>query len=129
MNRFPLLIDSNIAIHLLKGTEAIVEFLDQRQTYISFISEVELLGWSKLADEEIVTIHDLISGCNYLDYSFQIKNEAIQLIRKHNLKLPDAFIAATAFYYQLPLFTSDKVFTRVTSISKIDFDPVTGLIS
>ncbi len=129
MNRLPLLIDSNIAIHLLKGTEAIVEFLDQRQTYLTFISEVELLGWSKLTEVETAAIQDLVASCNYLDYSFQIKNEAIQLIRKHNLKLPDAFIAATASYYQLPLFTSDKIFARVIEISTINFDPACGLIS
>jgi predicted nucleic acid-binding protein len=129
MSSFPVLIDSNIAIQLLKGSEAVVEFLDARQTYISFISEVELLGWSKLSEVEILAIQEFFADCNYLDYSFQIKNEAIQLIRKHNLKLPDAFIAATALYYHLPLFTSDKIFNRVSEISKIGFDPSTGFIS
>src|SRR4051812_23817273 len=106
MSKLPLLIDTNIAIHLLKGTSEIVEFLDEREVYISFITEVELLSWAKLDNQETGVVEEFIKNCNYLDYTFQIKNTAIDIIKIFRLKIPDAFIAATASYYHFPLFTS-----------------------
>lgn len=39
-----LLIDTNIALYLLNGDNTIAELLDGKDVYLSFISELELLG-------------------------------------------------------------------------------------
>ena len=42
-----------------------------------------------------------------------IMERAILLRRKHRLKIPDAIVAATALFHNIPLLTADRVFERV----------------
>jgi predicted nucleic acid-binding protein len=40
---------------------------------------------------------------------------------KYRLKLPDAIIAATCYYLDLPLVSADKIFSKVEEITLIRF--------
>jgi hypothetical protein len=50
-----------------------------------------------------------------------IKKMVVDLRMKYRLKLPDAIIAATACYHQLPLVSADKAFSKVTELELIRF--------
>jgi predicted nucleic acid-binding protein len=43
-----LFLDTNIVLYLLNGDRTIAEIIDGKQLYISFITELELLGYKGL---------------------------------------------------------------------------------
>lgn len=43
----------------------------------------------------------------------------VALKRKYTIKLPDAIIAATAQFLQVPILTADKVFAQITEVDSI----------
>ena len=46
--------------------------------------------------------------------SSKIKEYTIKLRKKHQLKLPDAIIAASSLYINVPLVTADKDFKKIS---------------
>jgi hypothetical protein len=58
MNGNSLLVDTNIALYLLDGDQTLAEILDGRDVYLSFITELELLGYQELKETEIPRIQD-----------------------------------------------------------------------
>ena len=47
-----LFIDTNIILYLLNGDQTLVNLLDKKTWYLSFITELELLGFKQLDDAE-----------------------------------------------------------------------------
>lgn len=117
-----LLIDTNIALYLLNGDTTIAELLDGRDVYISFITELELLGFQDITKEERSIIEDFLSNCIIIDLNQSIKEITIDLKQSYKLKLPDAIIAATSQYMNLPLISADKVFERVSDLQFIKYE-------
>lgn len=116
MNGNDYLADTNIMILLGNGSEPITEFLQGKNIYISFISEMELLSKPNITSEQIKTVRDMIDSCILIEMNNKIKSEAIKFRRKHRLKLPDAIVAATAKYLRVPLITMDKDFKKASEI-------------
>ena len=56
-------LDTNILLYLLSGDETIAELLNGKQFYISFITQLELLGYTKLDKKQANIINDLLSHC------------------------------------------------------------------
>jgi predicted nucleic acid-binding protein len=52
----------------------------------------------------------------------EIKLETIKIKQKHKIKLPDAIIAATAIYFNMPLVSADKDFSKVSNLQCILFE-------
>ena len=49
-----ILIDTNIFIYLTKGDENVIEFIQNKNIFVSFITELELLSFKNInSDEEI----------------------------------------------------------------------------
>lgn len=110
------LVDTNVLIHLGNGDEAITEFLQNKNVFLSFISEMELLSKPGLNTENLRILQSMINGCILVEFNHEIKSEAIKLRRHNKLKLPDAIVAATAKYLHLPLLTADKDFKKISEI-------------
>lgn len=102
-----IVIDTNIALYLFNGDETIAELLDGRNVYLSFISELELLGYRGVTDEARRHISGFIKDSIIIGINEHIKKITIDLRIKYNLKIPDAIIAASALYLNLPLFSAD----------------------
>ena len=117
-----LLIDTNIALYLLNGDTTIAELLDGRDVYISFITELELLGFHDITKEERSIIEDFLSNCIIIDLNQSIKEITIDLKQSYKLKLPDAIIAATSQYMNLPLISADKGFERISDLQFIKYE-------
>ncbi|MFN4256523.1 MAG: hypothetical protein ACK4Q5_16090 [Saprospiraceae bacterium] len=47
-----LLLDMNIALYLLGGDEVLATLLDQREVFVSVISEMEMLGYPGISLSE-----------------------------------------------------------------------------
>ncbi|TVR84600.1 MAG: type II toxin-antitoxin system VapC family toxin [Chitinophagaceae bacterium] len=110
--------DTNFLIYIHEGNEVVASFLDFNFG-ISFISEVELLGFKGLVKEDEVKLKSLIKDCFILDWNTKIKEKTIELKRKYNIKLPDAIIASTCLVYDIALVTADKDFSKIKGLDLI----------
>ncbi len=117
-----LLIDTNIALYLLNGDETIAELLKGLDVYISFISELELLGFQDLREEELPLIEEFLSNCIIVDLNQSIKRITVELKRNYKMKLPDAIIAATSKYMNIPLISADKGFEKISELQFIKYE-------
>ena|ERR1700748_1624740 len=118
MNGFSFVADTNFLISVHEGKSIVESFLDNAPV-ISVISEIELLGWPKLNENEIIELRSLIDDCILIDLNSDIKRLAITIRQQIKIKTPDAIIAATARYLNLPLITSDKGFKNVPDLELI----------
>jgi predicted nucleic acid-binding protein len=118
-----ILADSNVVIYTLQGLQHVRQLLDKRSVFISFITEVELLSFHKNTIQDIQHIGEFIKYSHILEYSIQIKNIAIDIRKKYRLNLPDAFIAASAIEYNLPLISADPVFAKISELTFSKIEP------
>jgi len=117
-----LLIDTNIALYLLNGDTTIADLLNGRDIHISFITELELLGFQGIRKEDISFINGLLDSCIIIDLNQAIKRATINLKQNYKIKLPDAIIAATSIYMNLPLISADKNFDRIDDLQFIRYE-------
>lgn len=121
MNGNSVLLDSNAIIAALDGNPIVTELIHQRILFISFITELEVQSYQKLSSEELKTVTNFLGECIIVDSNAEIKKRAVELRIKYKLKLPDAIIAATASYLDLPLISADKAFSKLEEIQSIRF--------
>jgi predicted nucleic acid-binding protein len=119
MNGIRMLCDTNPLVYLLDGNNDIATFLDGKQVYISVISELELFGKQRLSASDIMLIETLVSNCFVVDINREIKQIYKNLKQVHSIKLPDALIAATAIYLDMPLLTFDKGFKNIPELQLV----------
>lgn len=119
MNGNNLVVDTNVFLYLLKGDEKAYDLLNKRVLYVSFVTELELLGDAKLAAEDEMLVRQMLNQCVILDVNQQIREEAIRLRKQHRLKIPDLLIAATSIYLDIPLVTADKAFLKLDTLNLI----------
>lgn len=117
-----LLIDTNIALYLLNGDKSISEILDNRNIYVSFITELELLGYPYIENEDISIIGEFLKNCIIVDLNQMIKKITISIKQQYKIKLPDAIIAATSYYLNIPLLSADKVFDKINELQYIKYE-------
>ncbi|MCB9201990.1 MAG: type II toxin-antitoxin system VapC family toxin [Flavobacteriales bacterium] len=116
-----IVLDTNIILYLLNGDEYLADFLNQKELYISIISEIELLGYNQITKQEKLKIKEFISYCTILNISEKIKNECITLKEQTNIKTPDALVASTAIFLNLPLISADKIFNKIENINFLHY--------
>jgi hypothetical protein len=119
MNGNNILADTNILIYFLAGNTQIKSIFMDNEITVSFISELELLSFPGIKKQDEQIIQQMLNGCRVVAMSEEIKLRTIQLKRKYKLRLPDANVAATAWYLDIPLLTADKDFAPVSQINVI----------
>jgi predicted nucleic acid-binding protein len=116
MNGVSIVSDTNPLIYLLNGSKKAASYLDGKQVWISAISELELYGKKGLTDTEKREIDFLTDNCIIAELNNGIKERTKKILQILSIKLPDAIIAATALYLDLPLLTFDSDFARVPGL-------------
>ena len=116
MNGVRIICDTNPLIYLLDGNKDIARLLDGKQIYLSVITELELFGKPNLSVHDNEIIEALLDGCFVVDINREIKHLYREIKQKHIIKLPDAIVAATAVYLDMPLLTFDKGFKNVSHL-------------
>lgn len=81
--------------------------------FISFITELELLGYQGISEEEYRKIEEFLRNVTIID----INAITTKFKRTYTLKLPDAIIVATAHYMSLPLMTADKDLNKLEEVN------------
>ena len=111
-----IVLDTTIVLYLLNGDDELASILNQMQLYVSVITEIELLGYLEISDEDKVKIKYFLSECIIVPLNEEIKNLCITIKQTSKVKAPDAIVAATSIYNQIPLITSDKGFEKIQDL-------------
>jgi predicted nucleic acid-binding protein len=97
------------------------ELFDEESTFISEISRVEVLGYHKLKSDEESYFKSIFRFVPIIFPSPEIYDAAIEIRKKHNLKLGDSIIAATALVHGLTIYSRNlKDFEKVSTIKCIN---------
>lgn len=114
MNGNKIFLDTNIILYLLEGNHELANLLNGMELYISVISEIELLGYQKITAEEMLKLKLFLAECQIIPLHNEIKDSCIELKQKHKIKTPDAIVASTANFLNMPLLTADKGFENLS---------------
>lgn len=117
-----LFLDTNVILYLLNGDQTLATLLNGKQLYISIITELELLAYKGITDEEELIISQFVAQCKTITINSAVKQETIRLRKTYNTKLPDSIIIATALYLDLPLITADIAFKKVDELTLILYE-------
>jgi predicted nucleic acid-binding protein len=105
-----ILIDTNIAIGYI-GNSLSVQSMDRldkvfnHEYHISVVNKIELLGYPDLDSNEEDKFKLLINNAIIHPIDNKTIDKAIAIRKKHKIKLPDAFIAATCLVNGLSILT------------------------
>jgi len=116
-----ILLDTNIVLYFLNGEETLIPLLEENNIFLSFITQLELLGSRNISDEDKVKINQFIAECTIIDITQGIKEYTISLRQNYSLKIPDCIIMATSLWLNMPLVTADKDFKKIVSADLIFF--------
>ena len=119
--------DTNTVIYFLQQQFPInaEHFVDQiaseYKVIICSITEIELYCWKAASDDDLKILHSFIEDATIIELEKEIKIKAANIRKQHNLKLPDAIIAATAIVYQLTLVTRNiKDFADIADLNIVN---------
>ena len=116
-----ILLDTNIVLYLLNGEDTLIPLLEDKNLFLSFITQLELLGNRNLIPKDILKIEQFIDECTVIDITPGIKEYVITLRQKYNIKLPDSIIMATSLWLNMPLITADHDFKKIDIADLIYF--------
>jgi predicted nucleic acid-binding protein len=118
------LLDTNIVLYILNGDEDLVTFLNNQQLHISVITEMELLSFPNISNQESEDISDFIKDLEIIPLNEHVKNIAISTRKIHKLKLPDSIVAASAIANNIQMITADRQFNKINDLQLIFYDNV-----
>ncbi len=108
-------LDTNVALYLLGGRLQVP--LPTGEFYFSVISEMEMLSYPSLTEDEAQRVRQFLTQVMLVGLSSEIKDAAIALRKQYRLKLPDAIICATALSVDATLLSNDAQLGRVANIN------------
>jgi len=114
-----IVVDTSLIINLFNGNKDIKPLINNRNLFLSIISEIELLSFHSLTDTDKALLKEFLSECYIVDIEPQIKELTIEIRSQNKIKLPDAVIAATAIYFDMPLLTMDKGFNKISNLDAV----------
>ena len=119
MNGNKWFLDTNIILYLLAGDTTLADLLDGSRLYVSVITEMELLSYRELSENDRKIIRSFLSECKIIYINHEIKEETVRIRTKFGIKLPDSIIAASAIYLDLPLLTADRDFSKIEQLDLV----------
>lgn len=119
MNGNNIVADTSLLINFFNGIDIAKRVIEDRGMWFSCITEIELLSYHALTDDEEALIKSFLTQCNMADLITPIRETAIDMRKNLNLKVPDAIIAATAVYLDLPLVTMDSDFKNIEGLDTV----------
>jgi len=109
-------LDTNIILYLLAGDETVSSFLQDKEAFISVVTELELIGYPDISAKELSRIKDFLNDCTIINISEEIKASYTEIRKRYRLKLGDAVAAATALSLDIPFITADHHFKKIEQL-------------
>ena len=101
-----MLLDSNIIIYAAQAeNEFLREFIMNNSPFVSAISQLEVLGYHQLTDEDKNYFAEFFDASQVLPICQIVIDQAVKLKQKRKMSLGDAIIAGTAKVYDLMVVT------------------------
>lgn len=114
------LLDTNPIIDAIKAGIRLLE----EEYLVSFVTELELLSYSKLSKKEEQSINALLSNFLIVNVNEEIKKKTIELRKRYRLKLPDSIIVATAIIENAVLVTADRQLKKIKELEITELDKI-----
>jgi predicted nucleic acid-binding protein len=108
------LLDTNAVLYLLGDRLAFP--LEPGRYYTSVISEMKLLSYPSLTAEEENRLRSFLQSITVVELTQEVKKAAVELRRRHTVKLPDAIVAASAVVLGAELLTNDRQLLQITGV-------------
>lgn len=118
-----ILVDTNIIIYHLNGDSTLETLLDEKEIFISFISEIELRNLKTITAQSGGIMETFLSYVTTIHSNDRICRYAAEIRRDKIVKTPDAIIAATSRFLAIPLVTADKSLMNVQGLNVIEYQP------
>lgn len=118
-----IVLDTNIILYLLAGDKTLSDFLQDKEGYLSVVTELELIGFPDISSKELKQVKSFLDDCTIVDITEEIKSIYATLRKQYRLKLGDAMAAATAIYLDLPFMSADRSFTKITELQLTSYTP------
>lgn len=115
MSGIKFLADTNVIIKHLEGEMQVERVLDGALIFISAITYAELLSGS-LTTAEAAVLNEYLSEVHIIHTNQAICQTAAVIRNSCRVKLPDALIAATSLFLDIPLLTFDSDFERINDL-------------
>ncbi len=113
-----MLLDSNLVIYASKsGYDDLREWMSHQPICVSALSQLEVLGYHRLTQEDRRFFVDFFSALPVLPITSEVIDQAIALRQQRKMSLGDATIAATALVNNLPIATQCLRFSMDSSFS------------
>ncbi|SHG33909.1 hypothetical protein SAMN05443144_12529 [Fodinibius roseus] len=114
-----ILADTSLLVNFFNGVEIANKVMEGQHIWVSCITEIELLSYSNLSEDEEKLIQSFLDKCSIVELSPAIRKVAIDIRKTQNLKVPDSIIAATSEHIGFPLVTMDSDFEKLPDIDLI----------
>jgi hypothetical protein len=122
MSGIKFLVDTNILIYLQNGRPSINQYLDD-EFYVSDITVLEYLGVKGINEDQLNSRKIVLDACQLIEFNQSIRDLAIDIKQKYQIKVPDAIIAATAIFHKRILLTADKDFKKIEELNLLIIEP------
>src|SRR5271156_170515 len=109
-----VIFDTNILIELYRGNVAVKENIQQNKSNVFYTSSIAVAEFVAGARDkaDFALIEKQLNKYTPIPINAEISDIFIDLFKtltlSHRAQIPDVLIAATAIYYQLPLYTLNK---------------------
>jgi hypothetical protein len=126
MNGTKLLLDTGIVVSLFEGDANLGSLLQNAEVYLSFASEIELLGSQYVNPENQNWVDMFLGECHIAGIDSGVKELASYLQWHYNLNLQEALVAATAMSLGIPLLSLNAHFEKVSEMIFVHYQPSSG---
>jgi len=112
--------DTNAVLYFLSD-ESLKDKNINFEIVISFITEIELLCYPYLTEEEKGLLKSFLKNLTIVDINSFIKEKTMYFRKKYKIKIPDAIIISSAYMLNIPLITDDKQLFKVKEIEILSY--------
>src|SRR5687767_3712843 len=124
-----MLIDSNIIIYGAKAeNEALRQWIAANAPAVSVVSQVEVLGYHKLTNEEKKHFEEFFAAATVLAITDRVVEQAIRLRQSRKMSLGDSLVAGAALTAKRALATvNTKDFNWIDGLTVLNpFDVISN---
>ena len=101
-----MLLDSNIIIYAAQPEHAALrQFIETHTPAVSVISQIEVLGYHKLTEDDRQFLEQFFRTAERLPLSETVVQWAVKLRQRRKMSLGDSIVAGTAIAYDRTLVT------------------------
>lgn len=125
MNGTKLLLDTDIVVSLFEGDSNLGSLLQNVEAYLSFASEIELLGSKYVNPEDQSWVDTFLEECHIVGIDSGVKELASYIQWHYELNLQEAIVAATSMSLCVPLLSQNAHFQRISELIFVHYQPAT----